>query len=541
LGRQPYGCQYAAAVGVNTDEVGEVVMLDQPEAKSKVGSPDGLAAQRTAAARAEARRVAGKIVADGQLRRALTNQTIEIENPARAEMIAVVPRCGREDVDAVVTSAHSAWRDWSRRPARDRGALLATAADRLGEEAENLACLSALETGNALPSQTRGEAATMVDILRFFAGLAGELKGQTVPSAPGVFQYSRRESMGVVGAIIPWNAPLMQTASKIGPALAAGNTVVLKPAEQAPLAVLRVFEILQEVLPPGVANCVTGIGEETGKLLVEHPLVRKVTFTGSTSVGAEILRAAGSKIMPVTAELGGKNPIIVMPDADVRRAADGILRGLRLQRQGQSCSAGTRIYIHDDIYQKVIHRVIDVIPTFRIGDPLDDATQVGSIISKEQLARVERYVALARYTAGGKVLTGGARPSVPGFENGYFYSTTLIEGLPRESDVCRDEIFGPVATVSRWNDFDEVLGEANNTNYGLAAVIWTQNLARALEFVDRIEAGFVQVNQFSVAEANIEYGGAKMSGMGRELSLESMIQHFTWSKTVLINGNGAEA
>jgi acyl-CoA reductase-like NAD-dependent aldehyde dehydrogenase len=516
-------------------------MLDQPEAKSKSGSPDGLAAQRTAEARAEARRVAGKIVADGQLRRALTNQTIDIENPARAEMIAAVPRCGREDVDAVVTSAHSAWRHWSRRPARDRGALLAKAADRLAEEAENLACLSALETGNALPSQTRGEAATMVDILRFFAGLAGELKGQTVPSAPGVFQYSRRESMGVVGAIIPWNAPLMQTASKIGPALAAGNTVVLKPAEQAPLAVLRVFEILQEVLPPGVANCVTGIGEETGKLLVEHPLVRKVTFTGSTSTGAEILRAAGSKIMPVTAELGGKNPIIVMPDADVRRAADGILRGLRLQRQGQSCSAGTRIYIHDDIYPQVIQRVIDVIPTFRIGDPLDDATQVGSIISKEQLARVERYVALARSTTGGKVLTGGARPSVAGLENGYFYSTTLIEGLPRESDVCRDEIFGPVATVSRWNDFDEVLGEANNTNYGLAAVIWTQNLARALEFVDRIEAGFVQVNQFSVAEANIEYGGAKMSGMGRELSLESMIQHFTWSKTVLINGNGAEA
>ena len=386
-----------------------------------------------------------------------------------------------------------------------------------------------------------GEAATMVDILHFFAGLAGELKEQTVPSAQGVFQYSRRESMGVVGAIIPWNAPLMQTASKIGPALVAGNTVVLKPAEQAPLAVLRVFEILQEVLPPGVANCVTGIGEETGKLLVEHPLVRKVTFTGSTSTGAEILRAAGSKIMPVTAELGGKNPIIVMPDADIGRAADGILRGLRLQRQGQSCSAGTRIYIHDDIYQQVIQRVIDVIPTFRIGDPLDDATQVGSIISKEQLARVERYVALARSTAGGKVLTGGARPSIAGLENGYFYSTTLIEGLPRESDVCRDEIFGPVATVSRWNDFDEVLGEASNTNYGLAAVIWTQNLARALEFVDRIEAGFVQVNQFSVAEANIEYGGAKMSGMGRELSLESMIQHFTWSKTVLMNGNGAEA
>jgi aldehyde dehydrogenase (NAD+) len=234
-------------------------MLDQPEAKSKSGSPDGLAAQRTAEARVEAGRLTGKIVPDGQLRRALTNQTIEIENPARSEMMAAVPRCGREDVDAVVTSAHSAWRDWSKRPARDRGALPAKAADRLAEEAENLACLSALETGNALPSQTRGEAATMVDILRFFAGLAGELKGQTVPSAPGVFQYSRRESMGVVGAIIPWNAPLMQTASKIGPALAAGNTVALKPAEQAPLAVLGVFEILQEALPPGVAIARQGL------------------------------------------------------------------------------------------------------------------------------------------------------------------------------------------------------------------------------------------------------------------------------------------
>jgi acyl-CoA reductase-like NAD-dependent aldehyde dehydrogenase len=295
------------------------------------------------------------------------------------------------------------------------------------------------------------------------------------------------------------------------------------------------------VLPPGVANCVTGIGEEAGRLLVAHPLVRKITFTGSTAVGAEILRGAAGKIVPVTAELGGKNPNIVMPDADVRRAADGILRGLRLQRQGQSCSAGTRIYIHDDIYEAVIQRVIDAIPAYRIGDPLDEATQVGAMISREQLARVERYVGAARATPGARILCGGERPSVAGLESGYFYTTTLIEGLPTTSEVCRDEIFGPVATVSRWHDFEEVLAEANDTNFGLAAVIWTQNLSRALEFVDRIQAGFVQVNQFSVAEANIEYGGAKMSGMGRELSLESMIQHFTWSKTVLINGNGAEA
>ena len=516
-------------------------MLGHQDTQSSVLRPTGQAATRAAEALAEARRLSGKIVIGGCLEAAHASDSLEVENPATAAIIGAVPRCGKDDVDRVVRSAHAAWRDWSRVPARERGAILTKAADRLAEAAESLACLSAFETGNALATQTRGEAATMVDILLFFAGLAGELKGQTVPAGLGVFQYSRRESIGVVGAIIPWNAPLMQTASKIAPALAAGNTVVLKPAEQAPLAVLKIFEILQSVLPPGVANCLTGAGEETGRALVEHPLVRKITFTGSTAVGAEILRRAASKIVPVTAELGGKNPNIVMPDADIRRAADGILRGLRLQRQGQSCSAGTRIYVHDDIYDRVIERVIDAIPAFRIGDPLDEATQVGAIISREQLARVERYVGMARQTPGARVLCGGERPSVEGLEQGYFYATTLIEGLPATSQVCRDEIFGPVATVSRWRDFDEVLAEANDTNFGLAAVIWTQNLGRALEFVDRIEAGFVQVNQFSVAEANIEYGGAKMSGMGRELSLESMIQHFTWSKTVLINGMGAEA
>jgi acyl-CoA reductase-like NAD-dependent aldehyde dehydrogenase len=497
--------------------------------------------ERMAAALSEARRLSGQIVAQGRLMRASASVSLDVENPATATTIGAVPRCGHDDVDEVVRGAHSAWPAWSRRPARERGALLFSVADHLEKHAEELARLSAFETGNALATQTRGEAVTMVDILRFFAGLAGELKGQTVPAAPGVFQYSKRESMGVVGAIIPWNAPLMQTASKIAPALTAGNTVVLKPAEQAPLAVLRAFELIQEVLPPGVANCVTGVGEEAGRFLVEHPLVRKITFTGSTAVGAEILRGAAAKIVPVTAELGGKNPIIVMADADPGSAAQGILRGLRLQRQGQSCSAGTRVYIHEDIYAGVMEQLVQAIPGFVVGNPLDDATQVGSIISRDQLARVERYVALARSSPGGKILCGGKRVTPPGFENGYFYSTTLIEGLRSDSDVCRDEIFGPVATVSRWSDFDAVLAEANDTKFGLAAVIWTRDLARALEFVDRIEAGFVQVNQFSVAEANIEYGGVKMSGMGRELSLESMIQHFTWSKTVIVNAKGASA
>jgi acyl-CoA reductase-like NAD-dependent aldehyde dehydrogenase len=213
----------------------------------------------------------------------------------------------------------------------------------------------------------------------------------------------------------------------------------------------------------------------------------------------------------------------------------GIIQGLRLFRQGQSCTAGTRVYIHEDIYRPVMDRVIAEIGKGRMGNPLDDATEVGAVISAEQLARIERYVDTARNTPGARILCGGERPRDQALSRGYFYRPTLIEGVPAESPVCRDEIFGPVATVASWRDFDAVLAEANDSRYGLAAVLWTRDLARSMDFIDRIQAGFVQINQFSVAEASVEYGGTKISGMGRELSLESMVEHFTWSKTVIIN------
>lgn len=497
--------------------------------------PIDLITRRMEAARREAERLSGLIAYDGKLQPALTSETFEVENPADGTIIGSAPRCRACDVDKVVQSAHRAFGEWSRVPARERGALLLKVAERLEAEREAIAQLSSLETGNALATQTRGEATTMVDIFRFFAGLAGELKGKTVPWRDGVFLYTKREPMGVVAAIIPWNAPLMQMATKTAAALAAGNTVVLKTAEQAPLAVLKSFEILQTILPQGVANVISGFGEEAGQPLAEHPLVRKVTFTGSSAVGARILHAVADKIVPVTAELGGKNPNIVMPDADIELAAKGVIQGLRLQRQGQSCTAGTRIYLHDDVYEPVLERVLAAIPTFKMGNPLDETTQVGSLISREQLDRVERYVAMARQTNGVRILIGGERPADPTLRRGYFYTTTLIEGLPPSSPVCRDEIFGPVATIRRWRDFDSVLAEANDTNFGLAAVIWTESLRNSFEFIDKINAGFVQVNQFSVAEANIEFGGTKLSGIGRELSAESLVNHFTWSKTVIIN------
>jgi len=492
-------------------------------------------AERERRAKELAARLSRRLVIGGRLVRAIAEETFPVDNPGNGEIIGDAARCRTADVNRAVETAAAAFPAWAAMPARERSTLLIEAANRLEREAEAIACLSSLETGNAIATQTRGEARTMVDILRFFAGMASETKGKTVPWTPRRFLFTKRVPVGVVGAIIPWNAPLMQTASKIAPALAAGNTVVLKTAEQAPLAVLRIFEVLQDVLPPGVANVISGLGEEAGRALAEHPLVRKLTFTGSSAVGSQLLHYAAEKIVPVTAELGGKNPNIVMPDADLDLAVAGIVQGMRLFRQGQSCTAGTRIYVHRDLYPEVLTRVTAELGKRRMGNPLDETTQVGSIISREQLARVERYVAMARETPGARILTGGERPKDESLRRGYFYLPTLIEGVPADSPVCRDEIFGPVATVAPWTDFDAVIAEANDSRYGLAAVIWTRDLARSMEFIDRIEAGFVQVNQFSVAEASIEYGGTKISGIGRELSLESMIDHFTWSKTVIIN------
>ncbi len=498
-------------------------------------TPTQDAAAREQDAKALAGRLSGQVIVGGRVTAGLTRDSFAVENPANGEIIGSAPRCGAQDVAHAVDAAAAACPRWAAVPGRQRSLLLLEAASRLEAEAESIAGLSSLETGNAIATQTRGEARTMVDIFRFFAGMANEAKGKTVPLTERQFLFTKRVPVGVVGAIIPWNAPLMQTASKLAPALAAGNTVVLKTAEQAPLAVVRILEILQQVLPPGVANVISGFGEEAGRPLAEHPAVRKVTFTGSSAVGAQILHYAADKIVPVTAELGGKNPNIVMPDADLDLAVAGIVQGMRLFRQGQSCTAGTRIYIHADIYRDVLDRVIAEFGNSRMGNPLDEATQVGALISAEQLARVERYVAMARDTPGARILVGGERPADPLLRRGYFFLPTLIEGVPSTSPVCRDEIFGPVATVTPWTDFDRVIAEANDSPYGLAAVLWTRDLARAMDFIDRIEAGFVQVNQFSVAEAGIEYGGVKLSGIGRELSPESMVEHFTWSKTVIIN------
>lgn len=489
-------------------------------------APDALAATK---------RLSGKLLVDGEIRKALTKEAFDVIHPGDLSVIGQAAKCGKADVGAAVEAASRALVKWRRMPARDRGRMLQKAADAVEANTALVEQVLALDTGNALRTQARPETASTIDLTRMFGGLASELKGETVPASAGVLHYSTRDPIGVVAGIIPWNAPLFLFVAKVAPALAAGNTVVIKTAEQAPFCVLFLAEIMNRELPPGVLNVISGYGEECGKPLIEHPAVRKVTFTGSLPVGQAIAGYAAAKLCPVTLELGGKNPSIVMPDADLDLAIPGIIDGMRYTRQGQACTAGSRVFVHEAVYDRVIEGVVEKLAEIKLGNPLEEATDMGAIISEEQLQRTLHYMEIAQRTPGTRILFGGERPTDPYLSNGYFYPPTLLDGLPIESEVCQDEIFGPVATVLPFKAFDDMIDSANDTAYGLSANLWTRDLSRALEYVERIEAGFVQVNQCVAPRANVSYGGLKMSGLGKEYALDSMLQHFTCSKTVLIN------
>ncbi len=485
---------------------------------------------------AETKRLSSKILVGGELKAALTDETFNVIHPGDLGPIGQAPKCGKGDVDAAVNAAKSAFTTWSKVPARDRGRMLQRAADAIEANAALVEQVLALDTGNAIRTQARPEAGSAIDLTRMFGGLAGELKGATVPApTAGVLHYTTRDPIGVVAGIIPWNAPLFLFVAKVAPAIAAGNTVVIKTAEQAPFCVLFLAEIMNRALPPGVLNVISGYGEECGKPLVEHPDVRKVTFTGSLPVGQEIAGYAALKLCPVTLELGGKNPSIVMADADLDLAIPGIIDGMRYTRQGQACTAGSRVFIHEKVYDEVIEGVVARLAAIKLGNPLDEATDMGAIISKEQFQRTLRYMDIAHNAPGARVLFGGKRPDDPYLSQGYFYPPTLLDGLPLASSLCQDEIFGPVATTLPFSSFDDMIASANDTPYGLSANLWTRDLSRALTYVERIEAGFVQVNQCAAPRSNVSYGGLKMSGLGKEYALDSMINHFTCSKTVLIN------
>jgi aldehyde dehydrogenase (NAD+) len=344
-----------------------------------------------------------------------------------------------------------------------------------------------------------------------------------------------RQPLGVVGVIIPWNVPAMLMALKIAPALVAGNAVVVKSAEEAPLAVLRAAQIMSQILPPGALNVISGYGPECGGPLVAHPDVRKVTFTGSVETGKIVYKVAAEKLIPVTLELGGKSPMIVMADADLDKAVAGAVVGMRFTRQGQSCTAASRMFVHEAVHDAFVERLKAKVDAMVMGDPLDERTDIGAIVSPQQYERVTGYIKLGRETKGATAHECSAMPTDAKFADGLFVRPVIFTGIGNDHRIAREEIFGPVTAVIKWRDYDEVIAAANDSIYGLAATVWTNDLRKAMDATQRLEAGFVQVNQNLVVQPGLSYGGTKSSGLGREASLEAMLDHFTEKKTIIIN------
>lgn len=472
---------------------------------------------------------AGMLIA-GEWVDAVGGRRIEVENPSRREVLGTVPQGAAEDVERAVVAAAGAFPAWRSRPARDRGLLLTRIADDLVAIGEELARIIAAETGNAIRTQSRGEAATAADVFRYFGGVASEQKGEVLPLGDKLLSYSVREPLGVVAAIVPWNAPVLLASLKIAMALCTGNTLVLKAAEGAPLSVLRMTEVCAQHLPGGVLNVVTGYGEQCGGALLNHPDITKISFTGSTEVGRIAMRAAAERILPVSLELGGKAPSIVFPDSNDDATVAHVIGAMRFARQGQSCTAGSRLFVHRSIFEDFTGKLVKRLGEMVVGDALDERSDIGSVISGTQDSRVCGYVREA-LNRGATALTGGlpddGRP-------GYQLQPTVLTGIEQSWRVTREEVFGPVLVALPWSDEDEVIAWANDTHYGLAAFVFSGNLDVALRAAHRIEAGWVQINRSGGQLPGMSYGGKKESGLGSEYSIEGALESFTQRKGITV-------
>lgn len=469
---------------------------------------------------------------DGVERGARSGDWIAVLAPATGELLARTPRGGPADVADAVRAARSAATNWAgTHPARRTAALLAVA-DAIEARLEELAVLLARETGNALRTQARPEMRTTVDIFRYFAGTPAEMKGVTVPLGPGLLNYTVREPHGVVAAVVPWNSPAILSALKIAMSVATANTIVLKAAEDAPLVVLEIARLCAQVLPPGVVNVLTGYGVECGAPLMAHPGVDKLSFTGSTEVGKSVMRTAAERVLPVSLELGGKSPVIVFPDSDTDGVAAGVIAGMRFTRQGQSCTAGSRLFVHADVFDSFLDRVCAQLAALVVGDPLDETTDIGAMINLRQYDRMRALVEDG--IGNGAHVATGAVP-LPRTGPGELYlSPMVLTGVHPAWRVAREEVFGPVLVALPWQDEQEAIRLANDTHYGLAAYVWSRDVSAALRTAHAIDAGWVQVNRGLGQLPGMSYGGFKHSGLGAEFSVEGALEGFTRSKTVTV-------
>jgi acyl-CoA reductase-like NAD-dependent aldehyde dehydrogenase len=459
--------------------------------------------------------------------------TLTTLNPHDNSPIADVAIAGREDVDRAVAAAAAAQPAWARLSASERGRLLLKVADCIEENADELARLESLDTGHPLRDSRGLDVPRTALCFRYFGGMADKVEGSVIPVDAGFFNYVSREPVGVVGQVVPWNFPLMFTSWKIAPALAAGNSVVMKPSELTPLTSLRIAEMMAEVgIPEGVVNVIPGFGNVAGQYLAEHPGIAKIAFTGSTAVGRRIVAASAGNLKKVQLELGGKGANIVFDDADLTAAINGSAFAI-FHNQGQACIAGSRLMLHERIAAEFLERFIALAKTIRLGNPLDPTTEMGPLTSAQHRDRVLRYVDVAR-EEGGEVLFGGAPPQDAALTKGYYVQPTVAQAKTHRDRIAQEEVFGPFVTVLTFRDDEEALAIANGTEYGLGGGLWTRDLTRAHRFAREMRCGMVWINCYKRVHPASPFGGVGLSGYGREMGFEVM-REYTQAKSVCVN------